>query len=302
MGIDEAVKLFLQARQSAGRSERTVEWYEQQLRCFLNWLRDQGANGTSWLRSETIEHFLAHERRAGLKASTVAARYRALVVWFGWLKIRGYLADQPSPMDRVERPRASKPVIAHVTIIEYRQFYDAIGGEDWLAWRDRAIAIILFWSGLRVAELCSLAIHDIDLTANLIVVRRGKGGSPRVVPCSPELRPVLLAYLYARPPWPGPELLLSSDGYINVRGPLSTEGVRQMMTRRCKVAGLRHLNPHAWRHGFAMSFLNAGAEMSSISAMLGHSSVKITEEVYAHWLTEGLSREYARVYERVNKR
>jgi integrase len=99
-------------------------------------------------------------------------------------------------------------------------------------------------------------------------------------------------YLYNRPAWSKPPLWVSSDGYSGVRGALTAEGIRVMLRRRCTDVGLRSINPHQVRHGFAMTLLNAGMELSAVSAAMGHSSQSVTEQVYAAWLTEGLAREY----------
>ena len=63
-------------------------------------------------------------------------------------------------------------------------------------------------------------------------------------------------------------------------------------SRRCELAGVRYLHPHAWRHGFAMWTLNAGVGMSGVSALMGHSNTTVTESVYAHWQIGALEREY----------
>ena len=78
-----------------------------------------------------------------------------------------------------------------------------------------------------------------------------------------------------------------------------SEGVRMMLRRRCEAAGIRYASPHAFRHGFAMAWLNAGMHMSAVAAVMGHSSQAVTEAVYAHWQTESLSREYAQALRRL---
>ena len=302
MTFDEALLAFLRSRESKNNSPKTVAWYWDQINRFHDWLTEQGTNGSSWLKPEVVETFLAGERARGLKPGTVNARYRALRAFFNWLKGRGYLGDQANPMNEVDAPRVPEPDRDHVTVEELHALYGSIPAEGWTAQRDRAILLVLFWSGLRVGELANLTIHDVDTRTQLITVRQGKGGKSRVVPCTPKLPEVLLSYLYQRPAWPGAGLWLSADGGGGVRGQLTTEGVRQMLLRRCRAGGVRYLHPHAWRHGFAMTLLNAGAEMSSISTMMGHSSTKLTEDVYAKWLTDGLSTEYNRVLERIEKR
>jgi integrase/recombinase XerC len=133
-----------------------------------------------------------------------------------------------------------------------------------------------------------------------LTVRSGKGGDSRIVPTHPDARPVILDYLYARPRWSGPELILAADGPMGgARGALTAAGVRQMFRRRCQAAGLPRLNPHSLRHGFATTLLNAGASLESISHMMGHSSTRLTETVYAAWLEEGLTREYRNAVKRL---
>lgn len=97
----------------------------------------------------------------------------------------------------------------------------------------------------------------------------------------------------------GPDQLLSSDGANGVRGPLTTDGLRQVLKRLCRSAGVEYLHPHAWRHGFAMLFLNEGANLSAVSAMMGHSSTSVTQSVYASWQTRGLLREYGETFSRI---
>jgi integrase len=79
------------------------------------------------------------------------------------------------------------------------------------------------------------------------------------------------------------------------------DGIRQMLRRRCQAAGLRYMHPHLFRHGFAMLFLNNGMQLSAVSAAMGHSSQQITTDIYAHWLSDGLSREYETARARVER-
>jgi integrase len=161
--------------------------------------------------------------------------------------------------------------------------------------------MLMFWSGLRVAELTSLRVQDVDIAKRLVTVRRGKGGKSRLVPCAPDLGVTMLAYLLARPAFAGDALFASNDGYGGVRGDLTVVGVRLMLRRCCQAAGLRYMHPHLFRHGFAMLFLNNGMQLSAVSAAMGHSDPKVTTDIYAHWLTDGLSQEYDLARTRVER-
>lgn len=286
---------FITAKEAANRSPKTISWYEHEITHFLLWLEDL-APGEDPLPS-LIDGHLAAERKRGVSPATVAARFRALSAWLNWCA-RRRLIDE-SPMSQVDRPRVPKVQVPHVTMTECNQLLTSIAANEWNDHRDRLILLLLFYSGLRVGELVALTIEDIDAKARLVTVRQGKGMKARLVPVHPDAPATLLAYLYARPRYPGPELLVSSDGYTGIRGPLTTEGVRQMLKRRCAQARMRYLHPHAWRHGFAMWTLNAGVELSGVSALMGHSSTAVTESVYAHWQIGALDRTYREALARV---
>lgn len=289
---------FCTAKMAAGRSERTVHWYKMQIAAYLDWLDDGELDPFA---PETLEDFLAVERKRGLKPASVSARYRALSAWCSWLVARKHLAE--SPIGVVERPTIRREPVAYVRLDEFEQLYRSIAGDEWCDYRDRTTLLLMFWSGLRVGEVARLRVSDIDMASRLVTVREAKSGEGRIIPCAPQVGPQMLEYLVRRPPLPATmdpaTLLVSNDGAGTVRGPLSVWGIRLMLRRRCAAAGVRWLNPHAFRHGFAMEFLNAGMDMSAVSKALGHADEKVTAAVYAHWLTDGLRAEYDEVRERL---
>jgi integrase len=142
-----------------------------------------------------------------------------------------------------------------------------------------------------LGEIATLRVDDLNVAKLEVLVRRGKGDKARVVPMSPEVRPVLAAYLFQRPQHL--EMLwLASDGKGRAAGVLSAEGIRQMIFRRCRKAGLPRLNPHRFRHGFAMWLLNNGARITTVATAMGHSDPAITSAVYAHTVASTVRREY----------
>lgn len=282
MDLSSLLRRFLVAKTAAGLSPRSIAWYEEQIGVYLRWCDS--------LAPDAIDRFLARQRAAGLSPASIAARYRALRAWCMWLVRRNLIAD--NPFDRIDRPRLPQKQMRHVTYGEFSALLDSASGGEWTACRDRALLLLLYWSGLRVGELIALTAHEIDVQRRIVFVRSGKGNKDRLVPCHPDVAAALVGYLFTRPQWDGPELWLSNDGYGGARGPLTAEGVRQMLRRRCKRIGLRHLNPHAFRHGYAMAMLNAGMHLSAVADTMGHHSVKVTEQTYARWLTGPLQREY----------
>jgi site-specific recombinase XerD len=286
---------FLLSRSANGCADSTVDWYRRHIASYITWL--EACPHLAWDAVESIEQFLVQGRAAGLKPTSIHARYRALCAWFTWLLKRGHI--DTSPIAKLDAPRLESEPVEYVRLAEYERLLRSINGAEWLDKRDRLMLYLLFWCGLRVSEACGLSLGDIDLAAKLVTVKRGKGGKGRVVPCGADLGTHLLSYVMTRPVVATPALFLGGDGNGGVRRPLTTSGVRQMLERRCEAARMRHLSPHKFRHGFAMAFLNAGMDMSAVSKTMGHSTQAVTADRYAKWLTDGLSRQYAEVRSRL---
>lgn len=283
------IERFVTSKLAQNCSLRTVEWYEWLLTRYDTWCE---SHAKPLLSPDSIERFLAHLRREGQAASTLDAYYRALRVYCNWLVQRRILPPADNPFAVLDQPKLPKRRPRHVSLEHFSLLYNSVDTRDWTGARDRAILILLFYSGLRVGELLALREPDLQLTRGLVLVRAGKGGDDRQVPCAPALAAEMTDYLRLRPAYKSNVLWLSNNGSNGVRGPLTMEGVRQMLRRRCKDANVPYLSPHKYRHGFAMALLNAGMEMSALSAAMGHNSVKTTEHTYARWVDKGLQREY----------
>lgn len=290
VSLSEAVRLHSQHLRARRRSAATLRWYAEQFAAYERWrllmrLPDQLPD------ADTIDAYLAAQHAAGLKPSTVNARFRALRALYLFLERRRRIHYDDNPVRLVDAPKVPREARRYVTQETYSLLINSIAGQSWMAWRDRLILNVLYYSGLRVGELCALCVDDVNAQGLEICVRRGKGDKARIVPAHPELARLFVAYLLSRPAHTD-ELLLASDGYEGTCGPLAREGVRQMLIRRCRAAGVEYYNPHSFRHGFAMWTLNAGVRMSTVSTLMGHSDQQITQRVYAHTLPQTARNEY----------
>ena len=204
-----------------------------------------------------------------------------------------------SPVDQIEQPKLSKKPPKQISLTDFQTLLGAIPGGDGASWgdhRDRLIIQILFWSGIRLGELVALRLDDLDGGSRLIRIRQGKGKQARFVPYPAGMETGLLRYLVSLPVCDVVgALFCSDDGNGGARGSLGRGGVRQMLKRRCRRAGISYCSPHAFRHGFAMAMLNAGGiEMGVLAKLLGHSDVRVTQGIYADWETAALKRAYIR--------
>lgn len=292
MRLQDALALYLRSKRSANLSESTVQWYRANIQAFIHWLEDEGVNGSNWLRPEIVEAFLESQREE-VSASTVAARYRALNNFFGWLEERQFIEGGTSPLRQVQRPKEPKAKPRQADDRAIVGLLASIPLGSWIDLRDRLAVQILRFCGLRAAELVHLHVTDVDVADEIITVRGGKGGDDRPVPIMPAVARAYTAYMLCRPAWDGPELILSADGsHLQAMGVLTVSGLRSMLRRRCKAAGVQYLNPHSFRHGLAIRLLNRGADMSLVQDVLGHSRIQTTQERYARWTVEGLKHHY----------
>lgn len=286
MEFSALIAEFLAACAAENRSPRTVQWYGDHLRVFYRWLLEQ--RNPDPLARQTIAAYYAH-RASTVKPETVDGDHRALRVFCHWLITAEYITQ--SPVDAIKRKPAPRKPKRRAELEDFQRLVDSIAPTTWVDLRDRLLVNMLFLCGVRVGEAIGCTVGDFDVRTKLVTVT-GKTGT-RLVPLLPPVIESFVAYVYMRPPAPTPALFLSAKGDLTQRGELTPNGVRQMLRRRCVVAGIAYINPHAFRHGLAMYLLNKGGDMSLVQRVLGHSRITTTAEHYAAWLTEDLSREFA---------
>jgi len=280
--LSAVVRFHTTSITAAGLAPATITWYASQLRVYEKWRRDNGWPDV--LPSEQmLEEFMAAQQAAGLKPRTVHARYRALQAILNFAQQRRMLDIAENPVHFVRPPRIPRERPVHVTPLDFKRLDASLGNATWLDQRDRLIFHILFYAGLRLGEVCALRVGDLDIVRMEVWVRKGKGSKPRSVPIAAEVRQPLLDYLYSRPTH-SRHLLQASTPGLHAAGPLSSEGLRMVLKRRCAQAGVGPFSAHKFRHGFAMWLREQGADLSDIAAVMGHTSTQVTQMYYAFTL------------------
>lgn len=151
----------------------------------------------------------------------------------------------------------------------------AIGGGRPIAARNRALVIILWRTGLRIAEALALKPHDIDMAARTVRVLHGKGDKARTVALDARTRSIIEDWLKVRDRWakPGSPLFCTSKGT-----PVRATYVRPMLQRAAARAGIeRRVHPHMFRHAYAVELMLEGVPVPMIQRLLGHSSLAVTQ-------------------------
>ncbi|MEX0918962.1 MAG: site-specific tyrosine recombinase/integron integrase [Candidatus Paceibacterota bacterium] len=263
-----------------GRSLKTVENYDRYLNRFFNQAKIKQAED---ITDEAVREFrLWLNRQPGtLGAETMkkSTQNYYLIALRSFLK---YLAKQKitslSP-ERIELAKTPGRQLDLISEEELNRLLEAPVGQTEKVLRDKAILELLFSTGLRVSELCSLNIDTVDLKQDEFSIR-GKGEKVRLVFLSTEAKTSLIAYLQARKDMEEP-LFVGQDRSGQPRR-LTPRSIERIVKHYAIVAGIsRKVTPHIIRHSFATDLLRGGADIRSVQLMLGHANVATTQ-VYTH--------------------
>lgn len=217
---------------------------------------------------------LAARRADGIGNASAARELSALKAFIAFAKVQAGDAEAAPP--RLRGPRIKKGLPRPVTPDEAVNLAAEVAGqaeEEWIGARDRAVLLLLYGAGLRIAEALSLTGASHPLGERLTVT--GKGGKQRVVPILPIVREAVADYV-RRCPWP---LAPAGPLFRGAKGGALSQGMVQRAVARARtVLGLpATATPHALRHSFATHLLGAGADLRSLQELLGHASLGSTQ-------------------------
>lgn len=250
------------------------------------------------VEAHALRAHLAERRAEGLGNASAARELSALKAFITFARAQ---AGDPEPAaPRLRGPRLKKGLPRPLTPDEASNLADLVDGlasEDWVGARDRAVLLLMYGSGLRIAEALSLTGRDAMLGEVLQVT--GKGGKQRLVPVLPIVRAAVAEYVAACP-WP---LVPEAPLFRGAKGgPLSPGMVQRAMAQARRALGLPDTaTPHALRHSFATHLLSAGADLRSLQELLGHASLGSTQ-IYTKVDAASLLANYRAAHPRAAKR
>jgi len=221
-----------------------------------------------------IREFLA-DRFVHLKKESLGRKAACIRSFFKFLVREGVL--DTSPAAKIRAPKPSRPLPRALSVDDMDRFFRRNSA---MSKRDAAIFELLYSSGLRVGELTSLKLDDIDLENGWVRVM-GKGKKERYVPVGGRAAAAVTEYLSVRVAGrAGTAHCAHTDMlFLNARGgPLSSRSIRRILKLHLLNAGLAlDASPHSFRHSFATHMLHGGADLRSIQEMMGHSSLSTTQ-------------------------
>ncbi len=256
------------------RSPHTVRAYLATAARLLDTIGEVDWPALARLDAAALRAQLARRRAEGLTNVSAARELSALKGFIAFARGQAGMADPAPP--RMRGPRVKKGLPRPVTpdeAVNLAAMVEEDASEEWIGARDRAVLLLLYGAGLRIAEALSLTGGALPLGEVLVVT--GKGAKQRAVPLLPLVRAGVEDYV-ARCPWPMDRQAALFRGAKG--GPLSPGMVQKAMARARTSLGLpATATPHALRHSFATHLLGAGADLRSLQELLGHASLGSTQ-------------------------
>ncbi len=275
-------------------SNYTVISYIKDIKEFYEYLKnDNFGNLLTITKTNVPRYYLSYlSTTENLKKKSIARKLSSLRTFYRYLEREGIVDENPFEM--IETPKADKTLPKVLYPNEINAIFESIDTSTAIGKRDMLIMELLYGSGLRVSELCSLSPSDIDYSNEMIKVF-GKGHKERYVPMNQHIVKALKEYLEIG----RPELVLKRElndhNFILVNhcgAPLTTRGVRVILDNIIDRASVHtHIHPHMLRHSFATHLLDGGADLRSVQEMLGHANLSTTQ-IYTHVSREQLKKTY----------
>lgn len=285
---------FLASKLASNRADGTLVWYRCMFDAYVEWTNASGYSDSDLADHDTLIEYLTASRGQGLKEDTVLGRYRALRALFRWCERRGHLEDG-NPFDLIDAPTTTSKLPKAITSREMERLCASIQGDSWHAQRDRLIIQFLFFTGVRVGELCRLTLADVDLERRTVRLVRSKTHREGFVPFPKSLAIELAHWIATVRPDADTPALFVGESQDKPLGPLAKGGVTEMLRRRCKAGGMKVYRPHAFRHGCAVAIIQRGGDISLVQRILGHTDTR-TSMIYLRFDTDHIKDLYDRVF------
>jgi integrase/recombinase XerC len=277
-------------------SPHTLAAYRHDLATLRDWCDGNGITDWTQLDHQHVRTFAARSHARGLKGRSIQRRLAALRTFFSFLQREEAIRRNPG-VD-VPAPKARKRLPNTLDVDQMARLL-AFEPANALEVRDLALMELFYSGGLRLTELTSLKLRDLDLSQGGARVL-GKGNKERIAPVGSKAVKALKRWISERPSVARPDceaLFVGRNG-----GPLSPRAVQLRVAARARAQGLpQRVHPHLFRHSFATHLLESSRDLRGVQELLGHANISTTQ-IYTHLDFQHLARTYEKAHPRAKRR
>lgn len=274
-------------------SENTVSSYMRDIRQFSEWLSENGVPELVSATQVNIRDYLAYLQDQGKSGATASRSLASLKNFYAYAVSGGFLEVSPISSEiHVERGEKKLPQILTGKEVELLLAQPAC--VDHKGYRDKAMLEVMYATGMRVTELISLNVEDVNLELALVKCHSGK--KSRVIPLYPAAQKALAVYL--KDVRSAMVLDVNEQAlFVNIGGTrMSRQGFWKILKYYQGKAGIeKEITPHTLRHSFAVHLLENGADLGSLQELMGHSDISSTQ-MYAHLINQKIKNVYQKCH------
>ena len=293
------IKEFLSYLESVKQySPHTVKGYERDLKKLSDYLSAQDIENWKIVKEHDLRAFINSERRRGLSPRSIQRLLSSCRTFFENLLIEGHI--QLSPAQNVSSPKSAQllPKAMDADLVQRLLDFKPKG---MIEIRDKALAELLYSSGLRLSEVCQLEVQDLDLKERTCRVL-GKGNKTRIVPVGKKAIQAIRDWMIYRSELKASKETSTHAIFLNNKGNrISARSIQLRLEKLCLQRGIPSINPHMLRHSFASHVLESSGDLRAVQEMLGHSDIGTTQ-IYTKLDFQHLSKVYDKTHPRAKKR
>ncbi|HHV29151.1 site-specific tyrosine recombinase XerD [Acetivibrio mesophilus] len=275
-------------------SLNTLQSYKRDIEQYITYLKDMKIQIIANTNKTTVIAYLLHLQKKGRATSTISRNLASIRSFYQYLTKKGIISQDPT--ENLESPKVEKKLPQILSTKEVELLLDQPKCDDLKGYRDKAMLELLYATGIRVSELISLDLSDVNLEMQFI--RCNKGSRERIIPIGSLSVSALSEYLSK-----SRNLLIQRADetalFVNVNGKrLTRQGFWKIIKQYKNQAKIsKDITPHTLRHSFAAHLLENGADLRSIQEMLGHSDISSTQ-VYAQLAKNRIKEIYKKTHPR----
>ena len=275
-------------------SENTVLSYARDLKGFCRFMKESGVLDPAKVNRTNVMAYVYELQKPHQAGATVSRNIASIRSFFQYLQRKGIVTENPAA--ELELPKVEKKVPEILSLDKVELLLEQPNGEEDKEVRDKAMLELLYATGIRVTELISLKVEDINLP--LEYIRCGSDAKSRIIPIGAQAKFSLRRYLEKV----RENMILRPDEevlFVNCNGkPMTRQGFWKIIKAYAKKAGIEEdITPHMLRHSFAAHLIENGADLRSVQEMLGHSDISTTQ-IYTKLTNQKLKNVYAKAHPR----